>query len=250
MTKPSTMRHKTESPPMSVKEIRFAQLWIERDGTSTLAQLYVDAGFPAKATPQATEQAAWRIVKKRYVREFIRELQSEAANTAKVAVSKIAQGLAQAAFADRRQLWDERGRIRLPKDWPDEVAATVETVESREVFEWVQDDGLDEKGRKKPRRKELVGYVRKVRTSKRLDALKILAQWKQMLAAEEKDDGGENGSQDQSILLGVLGRLTAHLIARQPSPGGTGGVGGEMPVDPTLGTKPGATDPGVSQPGR
>src|SRR5580698_6404031 len=118
-------RHKTEPPPLSAKEIRLAQLWVESDGSKSLAALYVEAGFAAKTTPQATAQAAWRTVKKRCVREFIRELQIEAADCAKASVKRIAQGLSRAAFADRRQLYDAKGRIKPPKDWPDDIAAVV-----------------------------------------------------------------------------------------------------------------------------
>jgi hypothetical protein len=88
--------------------------------------------------------------------------------------SAVMQGLKRIAFAKRRDAYDERGRIKLPCDWPDDIDGIVESVESEELFELVE--STDPETGKTRRRKELVGYVRKVKFAKRMEALRLLAE--------------------------------------------------------------------------
>jgi hypothetical protein len=227
-------KHRTKPPPLTRREVVFARLWVENDGSHSLASLFLKAGFKPRETPNATETAAWRLVRKREIRAFIRELQSAFADESRASVEKIAQGVYRAAFADRRQLYDERGRLKLPKDWPDELEAAVEAVESDEIFEWVKnEDG----SLVTPRRKELVGYVRKVRTAKRAENLKILAQYRKMLTdndalttmakeiaalraqiGKQNEAGGSGQGSEGSANGSAGGTATEQPAPAQPSP--------------------------------
>lgn len=171
-------KHKTHRPPLSAREIRFCQRLMETEESQHDA--YLAVGFPAKDTRRATEQAAHRLVKKRVVREYLRKLQDHAAEAAKVTVEELAAVMAGIVRADRRKLYDRHGTILPPDQWPDDVAATVEQVESEEVFEPVP----GEKGKRRLR-----GYVRKVKTASRVAAATKLMEWKRMLGAEKTDPG-------------------------------------------------------------
>ncbi len=46
---------------------------------------------------------------------------------------RVLQEAARMAFSDIRQAFDEKGRIREVKDWPDELAAAVSSTKSRRV---------------------------------------------------------------------------------------------------------------------
>lgn len=163
-------RRKTDPPPLSAREIRFAQLLMEYGKRGT-ARAYTEAGFPARDTRNATEAAACRIVRKRQFREYLRHLQTVAATTAELTVEEIAAAVANIARADRRKLYDARGRVLRPHEWPEDVAAAVEAVESDEIFE------------RTDRGRELVGYTRKVKTASRLAAWVKLMEWRGMLRA-------------------------------------------------------------------
>lgn len=178
--KPSRRQHKTHGPPLSVREIRFAQHIVIDDLSK--ADAYLRAGFPAKPTRHATESAAFRLSRKRVIREYVRTLQTAAADAAKVTVAEVAAAIANIARADRRGLFDAKGNFLPPDRWPDDVAATVEAVESDEVFEPVP----GEKGKRRVK-----GYVRKVKTASRLAAWAKLAEYLRMVGTQKADDAGK-----------------------------------------------------------
>lgn len=164
---------KSQRPVLSERDVRFARLLFEsRD--KTVIECYLEAGFARKDTDAATKQAAHRRVKNRYFVTFLRDLQQRAADAAQVDANAVVQGLKRIAFSRLPDLYDARGRIKLPHEWPADLVGAVESVESEELFEFV--DGTDPDTGKKCRRKELVGYVRKVRVAKRIEALRLLAE--------------------------------------------------------------------------
>lgn len=182
----SARKHKTQAPPLSAEDVRFAQLLFaaraQAGERKSVTQCYTEAGFPAKDTDAATKQAAHRRVKNRYFRQFYRVLQDAAAASAQVTPNVITRALARIALFDVREVFDERGRIRLPAEWSDAVAAGVLSVESEELFEW--QDERDEESGKKVRRKVLIGYSRKVKRVPPTEALKLLAQVLRMIGQD------------------------------------------------------------------
>lgn len=216
-------------PPLTAREVRFCVLYAD-GGNAT--QCYIDAGFPPKTRPASAESAS-QLLKKPEIQAFIRNLQTAAADAAKATVEVIAQGLARSANKDLRRLYDGMNRIKPPKDWPDDIAAVIEGVESEEIFEWVErtDPGTG----KTTRAKELVGYVRKVKTTNRTEAQKVLAQWRRMTGPDVPP---------LEVLLNALppdlARAVRDALARAVQPGGSpsgsdpdpgGGVGGEASLD-------------------
>lgn len=234
-------KHKTQRPPLSAQDIRFARLLFDRDATKkTIAACYLEAGFPAGASDNATNVAAHLRLKKPTFRAFYRELQDRAADSALVDAGLVVQLLKRIATFDVRQLYDDRGRIRLPRDWPDALAAGVLAVDSDEVFEHV--DGLDPDTGKRVRRKELAGYTRKVKRVPPLEAIKLLAQILRMVGP---DAGAEEAKQTEGVPVELVTRILATLGTRQPQlvPGGTA----SPQSGDAVGAEPGAAEPGVPQ---
>ena len=164
-------RHKTQRPPLTAQDVKFARLLFDRAATKkTVPECYLEAGFPPKGSPEATSQAAHRRVKNRHFRQFCRDLQDRAAESAQVDANLVLQLLRRIATFDVRQLYDDRGRIKLPREWSDAIAAGVMGVESDELFEYVDDEDGG------PRRKELSGYTRKVKRVPPLEAIRLIAQ--------------------------------------------------------------------------
>ncbi|MDB5310253.1 MAG: Terminase small subunit [Gemmataceae bacterium] len=175
--KPDRPARRTRQRPPSHQIIRFCQLWVE---TQNGTQSVIDAGIQCKnrnsAAAYASKLLDWLAVKK-----LTRRLRREALDSAQLSVNRVAQALGRIALADRGRLYDEHGQLLPPDQWPADVAATVESLETEEVFEVVSEDG-------EPERKKLRGYVRKVRTAKRTDALRLLAQWLKMTGAGRAGD--------------------------------------------------------------
>ena len=169
-------KHKTEPPPLSVREIRFCQHYAE---TRNATRSYLDAGFVC-ASENSARSRAFRLLRKVNIRNYIRELQFAAADAAQVSVAIVAQALRRIALADRAKLFDSHGRLLPPDQWPADIAACVEGVESEELYEPTGEPGV----------RRLAGYARKVRTAKRMDALRLLAQWLRMVG-QDADIGKE-----------------------------------------------------------
>lgn len=185
--KKSRRRHKTNPPPLTLREIRFAQHWAEH-GNGTAA--YKAAGYHF-ASENVAAQLARRLFRKVQIRAYIRELQSQAADAAMVTVERLAQGLSRTAYADRRSLFAKDGTLLPPHKWPDEIAACIVGIESEELIEWRK-----VKGRRK---KVVIGVKHKVRLERRTEAMKILAQWRRMIG----EDKAVSVSPDQRLIVVV-----------------------------------------------
>ncbi|HEY1190468.1 MAG TPA: terminase small subunit [Gemmata sp.] len=168
-------RRHLRKPALSAREVRFCALFAEY-GNAT--RCYLDAGFPEDGTAAAITKRAARLLRRAPIADYIRTLQASAADAAKATVETIAQGLLRSANKDLRRLYDHQGRLRPPHEWPDELAAVIEAVETEERFETVE--SIDPDTNKTVRRRELVGYVRKVRTTNRTEAQKVLSAWRRM----------------------------------------------------------------------
>lgn len=184
---PKRRTHKTDAPPLSARDVRFCQLWVE---TGNATRSYIDAGYP-HANENSAGVLAFKLLRKVKIREYVRELQRYASEAAKVTVEELAAVMAGIVRADRRKLYDAKGRILLPHEWPDDVAATVEQVESEELFEPIP----GAKGKKR-----LKGYTRKVKTASRVAAAAKLMEWKKMLGSAKSD--GANKASDPLVIGG------------------------------------------------
>ncbi|MDY3558391.1 terminase small subunit [Gemmata sp. JC673] len=212
-------------PNLTAREARFCALYAE-SGNATRA--YLAAGFPCPNTNAAGVQA-FKLLRKGKIRDLIRRMQGEALDAAQVTTDRIAQGLARIAFADRADLFDDRGRLLPPRAWPADVAGTVEGVESEDLFEAVADPNG-------PKRRELVGYARKVKTARRTEALKVLAQWRRMIGPDVPPLDVLLGALPPDLATVVREALAKAVLANGEGISPTvlpppGGVGGEARMD-------------------
>lgn len=167
-------RHKTDPPPLSAREIRFCQFWVE---TGNATRSYIEAGFP-HASENAAAVGARKLLRKAQIRAYIRQLQTEAADAAKLSVTNIAQGIYRDANADRRRLFGPNGEMLPPSQWPDDVAATIQGIECEEIEQ------------RDPQTGEMIriGYKWKVKTTDRLRARITAAEWRGMTGTSKLDD--------------------------------------------------------------
>lgn len=173
---PTRRRRKTKRPALTAREVRFCQLLITDD--LSRYEAYLRAGFPPKDTRHATEQAAWRLVKNREVLDYLEHLRGVAARAARITVQELAVLIAEAASADIRRLYDRKGNVLPPDQWPDDVASAVEGLESEERLEPVP--GV--RGRK-----QLAGYGRKIKLTNKTAARRLAAEWLGMIGHDKAD---------------------------------------------------------------
>lgn len=65
----------------------------------------------------------------------VADLQAAMAEKSEVDGARILQEAARLALVDPRQLFDERGRVRPPSEWPDELAACIASVKTKPEYE-------------------------------------------------------------------------------------------------------------------
>lgn len=170
--KPAKKTRNRRERELSARELRFAMAYFE---TGNATEAYRAAGYPERPD-HSTWTLAWRVLRNVKVREYIRELRQEALDANRITCNKIIQTLGFIAFADRLGMLDDRGSLLPKSEWPKDVRACLEGIEVEELFETVSEPGS-------PRRKERTGHLRKVRTAKRTEALKLLMAHKGMLGS-------------------------------------------------------------------
>lgn len=172
---PSRRRHKTDPPPLSAREIRFCQLWVE---TGNATRSYIDAGLP-HSSEHVARTMAFRKLRNVDIRTYIRELQKKAADSAQVTADELAHGFRRAELADVRKLVGPDGNMVPLQDLPDEIALAIQGIEVESVFEW--------EGRGEDRQRVEVGKKYKIKLENKTEARKILAQWLGMLKLDKDD---------------------------------------------------------------
>jgi phage terminase small subunit len=173
-----------QRPRLTVRQIRFCQNYAN---TGKGYQSYLDAGFPPGVSRDATDKAMARLARKPGIIEYIRELQNQAADEARVTVARVVQGLADSAFADRTMIFNDDGTIRPPSQWPEALRSIIAGVEVEEEIEdraKVSEGGGVEYAPVRVRKW-------KVKFERSLEAKKILAQWLRMVGKDVTIPGGD-----------------------------------------------------------
>lgn len=105
------------------------------------AEAYREAYPKAKRWKDATiHPEASKLAANPKVSTRISELQAAMAEKSEVDGARILQEAARLALLDPRQLFDEKGRIKPPSEWPDELAACIASVKTKPEYEWHGED--------------------------------------------------------------------------------------------------------------
>jgi hypothetical protein len=105
-------------------------------------------------------------------------------------VQDIGRALARIALLDVRDLFDEKGALVPPHELPEHVALALEGIDVVEAVGGMKVEVSREKGKKGGGRSPMhvPTYTKKVRFD-RMEALKLLAQWKRMLVDQVETRG-------------------------------------------------------------
>lgn len=123
------LKHSTrpDLDKLSAQDIRFAQHYADSDNAT---EAYKQAGYFNSGGPDyLVGKAAWVLVRKSKIRQYIRDLRQQAADVAEITVALLAQGFKRTAFADRTAIFDSKGNIRHPHQWPAELKSIIVGIE-------------------------------------------------------------------------------------------------------------------------
>lgn len=134
----------------------------DRNGT----QAAIRAGYKLE---NAKDQAG-RLLSKAYIKKRITELCGVVTTRIQVEAEDILRELARVAFADIRTIFKEDGLVKEPKDWPDDIARCISSIEVTEEFEGY---GAD---------RTWIGYTKKIKFWDKVKSLELLGRHKVLFA--------------------------------------------------------------------
>jgi phage terminase small subunit len=190
----------------SEQQDRFARYVVKYGKYATAYRLVY--GEESKAKPESMWQMASHMMNNPDVQARVEHYRSIARKKWEVDIGKIVEQLAKMAFVDKRDIYDERGAILPPDQWPEHIAKSVAGIE---VFEERDPEGV------------LIGHTKKVKFESRTGALQILAKYKGMLVdrVEVGAPGEFDNLSDDELDKRLRAReetLKAIETARKPAP--------------------------------
>jgi phage terminase small subunit len=190
---------KPDRAGLTPRQARFVQEYL-LDLNAT--QAAIRAGYSAKTA----EQQGSRLLSFVGVRGAVDEALAARAQRVEVKQDDVLRELLRIARADARTIFDENGQLKPPREWSDDAAAFLSSVEVEELFD----------GRGAERRS--VGFVRKVKLWPKVQALELLGKhlrlWVERAELTGKDGGplavqSTESAGDDKLKAAILAGLDA-----------------------------------------
>lgn len=121
-------------------------------------QAAIRAGYSERSAPQYAHE----LLKTPKVKELVDQLSSERLERLKVSSDDVLRELLFIAKSDLRKLFDENGALKQTYDWPDEIAASVSSLDIEDLFEGYGQDRTQ------------IGYTKKIKLWDKTKALELL----------------------------------------------------------------------------
>lgn len=148
---------------LTPKEERFCvEYLIDLNGTQAAKR----AGY--KGSVKVLGVTATRLLAKASAKARIDELKMQRNKRVLVNADEILRELARIGYSDPRQVFGEDGKIKDPKDWPEDLARAIASIEVDEIFEFV--DG----------KKIWTGYTKKVKFWNKVQSLELLGKHRRL----------------------------------------------------------------------
>ncbi len=168
---------------------------------ATLVEAAVLAGY-SKITAQKKAFAMADQPDVRMVVDYlVGKLHTPMVESAKDSVDRMLAELCRAALADPRTMFDDNGCMLPIKEWPDDIARAVSSIESFEEYQGRGDE------------REAIGMVRKVRFVGKTDAIDKVSRIKGYYRPEQHEHSGKGGRPLLALLRDVSG--TAFPVAQE-----------------------------------
>lgn len=142
-------------------------------------QSAIRAGYSHKTAGAIAE----KLLKKAEIQKRIDELKIKRADKVEVSSENVLRELIKIANADPRDVFNDDGSVKLPKEWPDAIAFCVSSIEVEELFE------LQPKESGRGMEKVQVGWTKKVKFWDKTKCLDMLARHLKLFEGDDKNRG-------------------------------------------------------------
>jgi len=143
-----------------------------------------DAGYAA----DSANVEASRLLTNANIQARINELRAQMGKAFNITRERIAQEYARIGFVDIRNIFDENGKLKDPKDWSDDEAAAIAGLESENIYDGKGDD------------REMIGYLKKVKLTDKKGALDSLVKLMGYAAPDKTALTDNEGNNIQPII--------------------------------------------------
>lgn len=180
---------KKSAMAMAVREATFAEAYLANNMRGDLAA--IAAGY---AKGSAKRQAVSMLARPG-VQKLIRERQAELAKAHRLTTDSVMDELSKIVHADPRKLFDDAGNLLPIRQWPDDMAGAVASIEVDELF-----DGKG-KGRKH------IGYTKKVKLWDKNSGIEKAMKHLGLFAEDNKQRMGALANLPRDVLQAIVERL-------------------------------------------
>lgn len=129
-------------------------------------QSAIRSGYSEKTA----EFTASRLLSQDKVKQFVQVLLKPMHKKFEIQADDVLCELARIAYSDIREIFNEDGSMKDPKDWPDGIARCIQSIEVDELFEGFGRDRVQ------------VGVTKKVKLWSKDKCLEMLAKYKKLLS--------------------------------------------------------------------
>jgi phage terminase small subunit len=130
------------------------------------------AGYSAHTAHSQSTQ----LLAKPAVKEYLNKKMTRIADKLEMSAERTLQEINRIALSDLRKYFEDNGQLKPITALGDDAAAALHSVDSEELFEWVQ------RGDKKER--EQIGFTKKIRVHDKVRALEMLMKYYKLLGDE------------------------------------------------------------------
>ncbi len=163
---------------------KFVDAYIEHGENAS--QAVREAGFKGKSA----NQRGYELLHEPEVQAAILERRAQAIADAGVTHLRTLREVANVAFFDIRELFNDDGSLKPPKDWPDNAAAAIAGIDVEDLFELHGEERVK------------IGQLRKFKVWSKPDALRMLMQ-NQKLLVNQHELAGPGGTPLPAPTLGI-----------------------------------------------
>lgn len=146
------------------------------------------AAIRAMYSNKSAAQQASRLLTNEKISARIVELKAAQMKRLEVDSDGILRELTRVGFSDLRELYEDDGSIKHPKEWPDELARAIASIEVFEEFEFHQ-GGVHCENCQRKLTKEIIGQTKKVKFWPKVQALELLGKHKKLFTDRVEHSG-------------------------------------------------------------
>ena len=151
-----TKKVKTKSRPLTPKQKKFCECYLTHYNATRAA---IEAGYSEKTAMEM----GYKLVHKSSVKEYIDHKKQKLTEKLEITQERVMQEIGRIAFSDIRKVFNDDGNLKAPKDWDNDTAAVISSVESDELFDGFGKDRVQ------------IGLTKKVKLWDKVKGLEMLA---------------------------------------------------------------------------